>query len=106
MYSLTTGKETAHFTAEANAAEFTILGPRAFFAVTGPSKGPPFGAVQPRTLKAVDLKTGKRPWELPLEGERLPPPPPPRKVRRRCRPSPRKITSPLGINIVLPVSYR
>ena len=30
VYSLTTGKETAHFTAEANAAEFTILGPRLF----------------------------------------------------------------------------
>ncbi len=77
VYSLTTGKETAHFTAEANAAEFTILGPRAFFTVTGPRKGPPFGAVLPRTLKAVDLKTGKQLWEMPLEGERLPPPPPP-----------------------------
>ena len=52
------------------------VGPRAYCMVQGEHKGSPFGGVIPRTLKAVDLKTGRRLWEQPLEGERLPPPPP------------------------------
>ena len=77
VYSVATGKETAHFTAEANAGEFTAVGPRAYYVLKGTHKGPPFGGVLPRTLKAVDLKTSKHLWEFALEGERLPPPPPP-----------------------------
>jgi hypothetical protein len=77
VYALTTGKETGRFTVETAAEDFSVVGPRVYYVVKGPLKGPPFGGVLPRTLKAVDWKTGKRLWELPLEGERLPPPPPP-----------------------------
>ena len=76
-YSLSTGKETGRYTAETGASDFSVVGPRAYYVVKGQLKGPPFGGVLPRTLKAVDLKTGKRLWDMPLEGERLPPPPPP-----------------------------
>ena len=76
-YALTTGKEIGRFTADVGATELTAIGPRAYFVVRGPFKGPPFGGTIPRTLKAVDLQTGKHLWEQPLEGERLPPPPPP-----------------------------
>jgi hypothetical protein len=76
-YGLATGRQTAKFNTEPAAGEFSVIGPRAYYVVQGPHTGPPFGGVIPRTLHAVDLKTGKRLWERPLEGERLPPPPPP-----------------------------
>jgi hypothetical protein len=76
VYSLETGKKTGMFLSEPNTAEITVVGPRAYYVVKEPSKTP-FGGVLPRTLKAVDLKSAKRLWERPLEGERLPPPPPP-----------------------------
>jgi hypothetical protein len=76
VYSLETGKKTAMFLSEPNTAEITVVGPRAYYVVKGTGNGP-FGGVLPRTLKAVDLKSAKRLWERPLEGERLPPPPPP-----------------------------
>jgi len=76
-YALATGKEAAKFNTEPGAGEFSVIGPRAYYVVRGKPTGPPFGGVIPRTLKAVDLKTGKRLWERPLEGEQLPPPPPP-----------------------------
>ena len=63
--------------AEPGATEFAVAGPRAYYVLKGPPREPALGGVLPRTLKAVDLKTGKRLWEQPLEGERLPPPPPP-----------------------------
>jgi outer membrane protein assembly factor BamB len=76
-YSLETGKPAGKFLYESGTEDITVVGPRAYYVVKGALKGPPFGAVLPRTLKAVDVKTGKRLWETALEGERLPPPPPP-----------------------------
>ena len=76
-YALATGKEAAKFNTEPGAGQFSVIGPRAYYVVQGQPTGPPFAGVIPRTLKAVDLKTGKRLWERPLEGERLPSPPPP-----------------------------
>jgi hypothetical protein len=76
VYSLETGKKTAMFLSEANTAEITVVGPRAYYVVKEPAKTP-FGGVLGRTLKAVDLKSAKRLWERPLEGERQPLPPPP-----------------------------
>ena len=76
-YALETGKAAGQFTTEPGATDFTVVGPCVFYVVRGPFKGPRFGGVIPRTLKAVDLKSGKPLWEQPLEGERLPPPPPP-----------------------------
>jgi outer membrane protein assembly factor BamB len=79
VYSLETGKETARFAFEQGTADATVLGPRAYYVVQGQGKGPGVGGLPfalPRTLRAVDLKTGKRIWERPLEGVDNTPPPP------------------------------
>jgi outer membrane protein assembly factor BamB len=77
-FSLETGKQSRTFSVETRASDLTVVGPRAFYMIQAEHKGPAFGGgVIPRTVKAIDLKTGKQVWELPLEGERLPPPPPP-----------------------------
>jgi hypothetical protein len=52
-----------------------VLGPRAYVLVGGSVRGTfdrPF--VQPRTLKAIDLKSGKVLWERPLQGKPVAPP--------------------------------
>jgi hypothetical protein len=72
VYDLTTGKELGRFKADFLAAEFTVVGPRAFYVVSQVPRGPLPGGILPRTLNAADLKTGKRLWEQPLDGERLP----------------------------------
>jgi hypothetical protein len=76
VFALATGKETAHFALEPGARDLAVVGPRAYCVVSGATKGPFGGQTLSRTLKAVDLKTGRRLWEQPLEAERLPPPPP------------------------------
>jgi outer membrane protein assembly factor BamB len=71
VFSLETGKQVAKLPYEAGT--MAIFGSRAFQVVTGPRKGP--GAwVQPRTLRALDLKTGKLVWERPVEPQRILPP--------------------------------
>jgi hypothetical protein len=61
---------------EAGTQALVIVSPRAYYLVTGPLKGPLTGAfVQPRILKASDLKTGKVLWERPVEGKRHVAPP-------------------------------
>jgi outer membrane protein assembly factor BamB len=76
-FALATGKQTAQFSADWRGEDITVVGPRAYYVMKGKGNGPPFGGSLPRTLRAVDLKTGKRLWEMALEAERLPPPPPP-----------------------------
>jgi hypothetical protein len=76
VYDLATGKETAHFIAESRGEDLTVIGPRAYYVVKDALKGPAVERALSQTLKAVDLKTGKRLWEQRLEDERLPPPPP------------------------------
>jgi hypothetical protein len=54
-----------------------LQAPRLYVLVSGPVRGPidrPF--VPPRLLQAIDLKTGKRIWERPVEGKQLLPPDP------------------------------
>jgi hypothetical protein len=65
IYSLETGKQEAKIPFEGN-MDLHVAGARAFYTVMGPAKGPGFGD-QPRTLKCVDLKTGKALWEYALE---------------------------------------
>jgi hypothetical protein len=74
VFSLEDGKQVAKLPYEQGLT--TVLGPRAYFLVTGPRKGPPMGinAAQPRQIKAVDLKTGKTEWERPIEPQRTLPP--------------------------------
>jgi len=65
VFSLETGKKTATFLSEPDMGPVTVVGPRAYYVLNGPpSDGP-----RPRTLKAVDLKSGKRLWERPLDGD-------------------------------------
>jgi outer membrane protein assembly factor BamB len=77
VFALATGKQTAQFPADSRGEDITVVGPRAYYVLKGKGYGPASGGILPRTLCAVDLKTGKRLWEMALEGERLPPPPPP-----------------------------
>jgi hypothetical protein len=74
VFSLETGKQVAKLPYQAGT--MAIFGPRAFQVVTGPRKGPgrPGVGEQPRTLRALDLKTGKLVWERPVEPQRMLPP--------------------------------
>src|SRR5262245_12436204 len=56
VFSLESGRELGKVPANANRMTLTVAGPRAFFAETGPST--PGNREYPRTLKAVDLRTG------------------------------------------------
>ncbi len=59
--------------------DLRVVGPRLFYMVSPPQKIPPNPGgflEQPRSLKAVDLKTGKVIWESPLEPTRHLPPVP------------------------------
>jgi len=79
VYSLETAKEKAKFTAEDGTTEATIIGPRAYYVVQTPLKGGlnvVGDTTQPRTLKAVDLKSGKFLWQHPLECATYSSPPP------------------------------
>ncbi len=78
VFDTETGKQVAKFLFEPGSTELTAIGPRAYYAVNGPQKGPPRPGFfeTPRLLKAVDLKTGKQVWERNLPPvRRLPPPP-------------------------------
>jgi hypothetical protein len=74
VFGLADGKQVAKLPYEPGLT--TVLGPRAYFLTTQPRKGPPVGGalVQPRQIKAVDLKTGKTEWERPIEPQRMLPP--------------------------------
>ncbi len=78
VFDTESGKQVAKFPFEAGASELSVIGPRAYYAVGGPRKGPPRPGVweTPRLLKAVDLKSGKQVWECNLPPHRMIPPPP------------------------------
>ncbi len=76
VFSLETGKQVAKLPYEGSLVDATVLGERLYHLVGGPRK-PGFGGgerVQPRHVKAVDLKSGKLVWERPVEGVRFLPP--------------------------------
>jgi outer membrane protein assembly factor BamB len=73
VFDLQTGKEIAKFGHEDGTESATVVGPRAFYVVLGQSRKPG-DFTQPRTLKAVDLKTGKALWEHQIEPRRMLPP--------------------------------
>jgi hypothetical protein len=76
VFAVETGELFVRVPFESGTQALTILGPRAFLLMAGPIKGPidrPF--VHPRSLKAVELKTGKTLWERPIEGKQVAPPP-------------------------------
>jgi hypothetical protein len=60
---------------EAGTQSLAVVGPRVLYAVAGPVPGAiNRQVVQPRTLKAVSLETGKIVWERPVAGKPLTPP--------------------------------
>jgi hypothetical protein len=77
VFSLETGRRVGKFPFEPGSIDLTVIGPRAYYAVNVPRKGPPRPLPvmeQPRRLKAVDLASGKVAWERPIEGQRSLPP--------------------------------
>ena len=75
IYALATGDLVGRAPFEAGTQAIGLIGPRAYFLLSGPIRGPihrPF--VHPRSLKAIDLKTGKTVWERPVEGKPVTPP--------------------------------
>jgi hypothetical protein len=78
IFALETGKQVAKLPYDAGTREMTVLGPRLYYVVQGAGKPmrPGFDLTQPRTLKAVDLKTGKLLWEHAVEPHRTLPLPP------------------------------
>jgi hypothetical protein len=73
IFSLETGQQVAKLPFTEQLTGLTVLGPYAFYLASGPRKGPPRPGdlVQPRTLKALELKAGKLAWEHPVEGQRM-----------------------------------
>jgi hypothetical protein len=69
VFDLATGKQLGEFANDAGVEITTALGPRAYYVVVAPPKSPD-AETQPRTLKAVDLTTGKVLWEHPIEPRR------------------------------------
>ena len=52
-----------------------LVGPRVFYLLSGPVRGPLHKSLLlPRSLRAVDVKTGKTLWERPVEGKSIPTP--------------------------------
>ncbi len=71
-FSAQTGKQVGKFEYAEGTAQATALGPHAYYVVQGRMIGrPPFGPNRtvPRTLRAVDLKSGKLAWERSVEGQ-------------------------------------
>jgi hypothetical protein len=74
IFDAATGGRIARLPYERGTQAIAVLGPRAFVLVAGGvagTPGQPF--VNPRVLKAIDLKTGKTLWERPAEGKNITP---------------------------------
>jgi hypothetical protein len=74
VFDLETGKQAAKLPYEGPLAEPVVLASRLYYLVSGPRKFGPGPMVQPRSVKAVDLKTGKVAWEHAIEGVKVLPP--------------------------------
>lgn len=76
VFSLETGKQLSKLPYQEALAEATVLGEKVFYLASAPAR-PPFRGgerVQPRSIKALDLISGKLLWERPVEGQRFLPP--------------------------------
>jgi hypothetical protein len=75
MVSLDDAKTVARVIYEASTQAMTVIGPRLFVAQSGPIRGSlQDSSVSARTLKAVDLKTGKFLWQRNIAGKPMHPP--------------------------------
>ncbi|HEY7428457.1 MAG TPA: hypothetical protein VH682_29765 [Gemmataceae bacterium] len=76
LFSVQTGKWIGRVRDEAGMHAFVVLGKHVFYLVPGQMRGPlDQPNIQPRTLKAIDLSSGKKLWERPVTGKLLTPPP-------------------------------
>jgi outer membrane protein assembly factor BamB len=74
VIEISTGELVARIPYQPGTQAVALLGPRAYCLVGGAvhvSGNDPF--VNPRVLRAIDLKTGKTVWERPVEGKRVKP---------------------------------
>jgi hypothetical protein len=72
VFDVGTGERIARLPFEPGTQAIAVLGPRAYYLVAGAvplAVGRPF--VNPRVLKAVDLKSGRTLWERPAAGKRV-----------------------------------
>jgi outer membrane protein assembly factor BamB len=70
LFSLETGKQILKLTVEKDTVQPTVLGPNLYYAFLGPYDfGQKTNVPTPtvRQLRAIDLKTGKKVWTVPLE---------------------------------------
>jgi outer membrane protein assembly factor BamB len=74
VFDLETGKQVAKLPYDGALAEPVVVGPRLYYMASGQRKLGPGPMVQPRSVKAVDLKTGKVAWEHDIEGVKILPP--------------------------------
>jgi hypothetical protein len=75
IFAVATGELAARAPLESGTQAIALIGSRVYYLLSGPIRGPihrPF--VHPRSLKAIDLKTGKTLWERPVEGKQVTPP--------------------------------
>ncbi|GEM_PF-1626577 len=76
LFSVQTGKLLGRIPDEAGMNTIAVLDKRVFYLVPGMICGPlDQPNVQPQTLKAIDLSSGKKLWERPVAGKLLTPPP-------------------------------
>jgi len=75
-FSTETGKKLSAFDKPSGLPTVSALGSRAYLVLEGPGKGIAAGReLRSRTLRAIDLKSGKKVWERSLEGRVIPVPP-------------------------------
>jgi hypothetical protein len=76
LYSVQTGEILGRIPDEAGIHTIVVLGKHVFYLAPGALRGPlDQPNVQPQTLKAIDLSTGKKHWEHPVAGKLIAPPP-------------------------------
>lgn len=78
VYALDSGQRVSEkLIRERGAEDMAVFGPRVFYTVEETQSTPTVsGSILPRTLKAVELDSGKLLWEHKILGRRVSPPPP------------------------------
>ncbi len=76
LFSVQTGELLGRIPDEAGMNTIAVLGPRVYYLIPGALHGTLSQPhIQPQTLRAVDLQSGKKLWEHPVAGKLIAPPP-------------------------------